>query len=244
MADKQRKRPNPVHVMAYGVHVFTAIGAALGFLALDAALHGETVKCFGWLGVALFVDAADGPMARRLNVSETASRYDGAVLDLVVDFITYVFVPAAILLRPDIMSAPYGLVAGLMITIGSALYFADTRMKTEDYWFRGFPAVWNVVVFYIVVFQPHAFVALAIVAVLTAMMFLPVVFVHPVRVRRWRTLTLTVLLAWCIAAIVALFVEKLAPSLITKAVLGLGALYFIGLGFLRDAPQVVEGEEG
>lgn len=226
----------PVHVMAYGVHVFTALGAALGFLALEAAISGEIVACFGWLGVALFVDAADGPMARRFNVVETASRYDGATLDLVVDFITYVFVPAAILLRPEIMPQPFGLAMGLIITVGSALYFADTQMKTKDWWFLGFPAVWNVVVFYIIVFQPPAWLALFIVIVLTAMMFLPVVFVHPVRVKRWRPLTMAVLFAWSGAAIWAVLVDRLAPGLVPKAVLLAGALYFLGLGFLRDRP--------
>jgi phosphatidylcholine synthase len=233
----KKKAPNPKHVMAYGVHVFTALGAALGFLALEAALSGQIVACFGWLGVALFVDAADGPMARRLNVTETASRYDGATLDLVVDFITYVFVPAAILLRPEILPQPYGLVAGLIITIGSALYFADTKMKTEDWWFLGFPAVWNVVVFYIVVFLPPAWLALTIVVTLTAMMFLPVVFVHPVRVRRWRPMTMVVLATWSLAALFAIVIEKLAPAFWTKAILLAGAVYFLGLGFLRDKPE-------
>lgn len=231
------QRIDPKHVMAYGVHVFTALGAALGFLALEAALSGHIVACFGWLGVALFVDAADGPMARRLNVTETASRYDGATLDLVVDFITYVFVPAAILLRPEIIPQPYGLVAGLIITIGSALYFADTKMKTEDWWFLGFPAVWNVVVFYIVVFLPPAWLALTIVVTLAAMMFLPVVFVHPVRVRRWRPMTILVLVIWCVAALSAIVIEKLAPAFWTKAILLAGAVYFLGLGFLRDKPE-------
>lgn len=231
------QRPSPMHVMAYGVHVFTALGAALGFLALEAALTGNLLACFGWLGVALFVDAADGPMARRLNVVETASRYDGATLDLVVDFITYVFVPAAILLRPEIMPAPLGLTAGLIITIGSALYFADTQMKTHDWWFLGFPAVWNVVVFYIVVFAPPGWLSLGIVVVLAAMMFLPVVFVHPVRVRRWRMLTMLVLVLWSLAAASAIVVEKLAPGLLTKAILLAGAFYFLGLGFLRDLPE-------
>lgn len=230
-------KKGPKHVMAYGVHVFTALGAALGFLALEAALSGQIVACFGWLGVALFVDAADGPMARRLNVTETASRYDGATLDLVVDFITYVFVPAAILLRPEILPQPYGLVAGLIITIGSALYFADTKMKTEDWWFLGFPAVWNVVVFYIVVFLPPAWLALTVVVVLTAMMFLPVVFVHPVRVRRWRPMTMVVLVVWSLAALSAIVIEKLAPAFWTKAILLAGAVYFLGLGFLRDKPE-------
>lgn len=237
MTKLKKKAPNPRHVMAYGVHVFTALGAALGFLALEAALSGHLVACFGWLSVALFVDAADGPMARRLNVTETASRYDGATLDLVVDFITYVFVPAAILLRPEIMPQPYGLIAGLIITIGSALYFADTKMKTEDWWFLGFPAVWNVVVFYLVVFLPPAWLALTIVIVLAAMMFLPVVFVHPVRVKRWRPMTIFVLALWAVAALSAIAIERLTPAFWTKAVLLAGAVYFLGLGFLRDKPE-------
>jgi phosphatidylcholine synthase len=230
------KLPKPIHVMAYGVHVFTALGAALGFLALKAAIDGDITLCFWWLSAALLVDAADGPMARRLNVQETASRYDGVVLDLVVDFITYVFVPAAILLRPEIIETPWGLVAGLMIVIGSALYFADTTMKTHDWWFRGFPAVWNVVVFYIVIFKPPPLLVVAICAVLTAMMFLPVVFVHPVRVKRLRALTMAVLGLWSLASASALL-QQLSPDWLTKAALLGGAVYFLGLGFLRDEPE-------
>jgi phosphatidylcholine synthase len=233
--DQIRKKRKPLHVMAYGVHVFTALGAALGFLAMKAALLGQLSECFWWLAAALVVDAADGPMARKLNVSETASRYDGEVLDLVVDFITYVFVPAAILLRSEVMSDPWGLIAGLIITIGSALYFADTAMKTEDWWFRGFPAVWNLVIFYIVVFQPPTWASFTVIVALAAMMFLPVVFVHPVRVRRWRMATLGVLALWALAAAVTLFSGLIAPAW-AKIVMFAGAVYFIGLGFLRDLP--------
>jgi phosphatidylcholine synthase len=237
LADQKRKiRPKPLHVMAYGVHVFTALGAALGFLAMKAALLGQLTECFWWLAAALVVDAADGPMARKLNVSETASRYDGEVLDLVVDFITYVFVPAAILLRSEVMSDPWGLIAGMIITIGSALYFADTAMKTQDWWFRGFPAVWNVVIFYVVVFQPPTWAGFLIIVVLAAMMFLPVVFVHPVRVRRWRGLTIAVMGAWSLAAAATLLAGLVAPGW-AKIVLLAGAVYFLGLGFLRDLPE-------
>jgi phosphatidylcholine synthase len=175
-------------------------------------------------------------MARKLNVSETASRYDGEVLDLVVDFITYVFVPAAILLRSEVMSDPWGLIAGMIITIGSALYFADTAMKTQDWWFRGFPAVWNVVIFYVVVFQPPTWAGFLIIVVLAAMMFLPVVFVHPVRVRRWRGLTIAVMGAWSLAAAATLLAGLVAPGW-AKIVLLAGAVYFLGLGFLRDLPE-------
>jgi phosphatidylcholine synthase len=219
--------------MAYGVHVFTALGAALGFLALEAVIQGNLTLAFWWLGAALVVDAADGPMARRLNVSETASRYDGATLDLVVDFITYVFVPAAMLFRPEVMGQPWGLAGGLVITLGSALYFADTTMKTDDLWFRGFPAVWNVVVFYIVVFAPPTPVSFAIILALAALMFLPVIFVHPFRVKRWRVVTMLVLLAWAVATLAALR-QNLQPAVWVKAVLVGAMLYFIFLGWLRS----------
>lgn len=235
MTPRFRKAPKPLHVMAYGVHVFTALGAAMGFLALDAVINGELAKAFWWLGAALLVDAVDGPLARRLNVVETASRYDGALLDLVVDFITYVFVPSAMLLRPEVVTQPWGFWAGLIIVLGSALYFADTGMKTVDLWFKGFPAVWNVVVFNIVIFEPPAWFTLLIALVLTALQFLPVVFVHPVRVRRWRIFTLAMLGLWCLAALLAL-VQDLRPDLWIKVVLLSGAIYFLGLGLLRQSP--------
>jgi phosphatidylcholine synthase len=159
------------------------------------------------------------------------------VLDLVVDFVTYVFVPAAILLRSEIIPAPFGMLSGLMITVGSALYFADTAMKTEDWWFRGFPAVWNVIAFYIVIFTPPVLVSFTIIVLLTAAMFLPVIFVHPFRVRRWRPLTLAMLALTCAAALYALFGERLQASLPIKAVLGIGAVYFLALGLLRLLPE-------
>lgn len=219
-------------VLAYGVHVLTALGAALGFLALQAVFAGNLTLAFIWLGVALVVDAVDGPLARRFAVKERAKRYDGAQLDLVVDFVTYVFVPAAMLLRPEVMAQPYGVIAGLVLTLASALYFADTGMKTDDWWFRGFPAVWNIVVFYIVAFAPPAWLALAVILVATALMFLPVVFVHPVRVRRWRGLTMAMLALWGIAAAATLW-QGMAPDIWSKAGLTLAACYFVGLGLAR-----------
>lgn len=218
--------------LAYGVHVLTALGAALGLLALRAAVAGELAQAFAWLGLALVVDAVDGPLARRLSVKTLAARYDGALLDLVVDFVTYVFVPAAMLLRPEVMAEPYGVVAGLVVTLASALYFADTGMKTADWWFRGFPAVWNVVVFYIVAFAPPAWLSLALVLLASALMFLPVVFVHPLRVRRWRGLTLAMLALWAGAAGLTVW-QGMRPEFWTKAALALAACYFVGLGLAR-----------
>jgi phosphatidylcholine synthase len=226
--------------LAYGVHVFTALGAALGLLALQAVIAGDLALAFIWLGAALAVDALDGPLARRLEVAKLARRYDGAQLDLVVDFITYVFVPAAMLLRADVMGQPWGLVAALVVTLTSALYFADTGMKTDDWWFRGFPAVWNIVLFYIVAFAPPVWLALAVIGLATVLMFVPVLFVHPVRVRRWRGATFAVLASWGVAAVVCVW-QGMRPGWVVQAVLLACAAYFVLLGLWR-APVLREGD--
>src|SRR5262249_41517143 len=130
-------------VPAFCVHILTASGAALALLALMAAVHGEWALMFLWLGVALVADAIDGPIARALNVKEVLPRWSGDVLDLVVDFTTYVFVPAYAVASSGLMPGALGLVGGIIIVVTGTLYFADRNMKTTDNFFRGFPAVWN-----------------------------------------------------------------------------------------------------
>src|SRR5690348_17747301 len=126
------------------------MGAALGFAALVAATRGEWGLMFQCLGVALFVDGVDGTIARRLNVAELLPRWSGDVLDLVVDFLTYVFVPAYAIAHAGVLPAPLAVPAGIAIVVTSALYFADRQMKMDDNSFRGFPALWNAVAFYLI----------------------------------------------------------------------------------------------
>ncbi|MET0606906.1 MAG: phosphatidylcholine synthase, partial [Beijerinckiaceae bacterium] len=215
----------------------TATGAALGFLALMAVFAGDLPKAFMWLGVALIVDAIDGPIARRLSVKETAPRYDGAVLDLVVDFITYVFVPASMIFWAQLVPGTLGLIAALAIVAGSALYFADTRMKTDDWWFLGFPAVWNVVVLYLAMFPLPAWLGFFVVMIAVALMFLPFPFVHPFRVTRWRILTTAMLIIWALSAVWSVW-TALQPGRVVEAALIVTAVYFLGLGFMRKIEEV------
>ena len=76
------------------MHIFTALGAGVALLALLEAVREHWAAMFAWLGVALVIDALDGPIARRLDVVRVQPNWSGEVLDLVVDFVTYVFVPA------------------------------------------------------------------------------------------------------------------------------------------------------
>ena len=216
------------------VHAFTASGAALGLAALFLAIEGRFAAMFAWLGAALVVDAVDGWLARRFRVVETAPEIDGAALDLVVDFLTYVVVPLVALWRADLLDPTIEIAVCCGACAASALYFGDRRMKTHDLWFRGFPAIWNVLVFYLLVFRPPPTATLAIVVGAAALMFVPIVFVHPLRVVRLRRVTLAMTGVWGVAAMAALDQELAGASLGVKAALVCAGLYFLAAPLFRN----------
>jgi phosphatidylcholine synthase len=219
----------------FSVHLFTASGGAVAVLALYAAIERNFPVCFAWLGLAFFIDGIDGTLARAAKVKVTAASIDGAILDLVIDFLTYVLVPVVALWRSDLMPTEASFWIGLVVTIASALYFADTRMKTDDFWFRGFPATWNILVLYLFVLRPPWVVSAAILLAAATMMFSPVVFVHPLRVAKLRRLTIAMTVAWFAFAAAAI-VEKLSPSGWVVGGLAVTAVYFLALPLLRHSP--------
>lgn len=165
-------------------------------LALLEAAQQDWAMMTIWLTVAFVVDGIDGPLARRYAVTENAPIIDGVLLDLIVDFLTYVMIPAYALYGSGLLPGWSGWIVVLLIPFASALYFSDTRMKTEDKSFRGFPACWNMVALALLVIVPPWEVILGLVVVLCVAQFLNLKFVHPVRTARWRWLTLPVALLW------------------------------------------------
>jgi len=186
---------------AFSVHVFTALGAGIALLALLEAVREHWAAMFGWLGVALIIDAVDGPIARQLNVVRVLPNWSGDVLDLVVDFVTYVFVPAYAITASGLLLPLAAPLLGIGIAVTGALYFADRRMKSPDNHFRGFPGLWNVAAFYLFLLHPSPALASLAVIVLIAATFLPFHVVHPVRVRRLRWLTLSLIAIWAVLVI-------------------------------------------
>ena len=184
------------HTKALIVHLLTATGAVFAMLAMLAAVEGEWSLMFLWLVVAFAVDGIDGPLARRYRVKEMASEFDGVLLDLIIDYLTYVFIPAFALFKSGLFEGWTGWIAIIVITFASAMYFADTRMKTRDNSFSGFPGCWNMVAIVVFATQPNFWVILALVVVLSATMFLPLKFIHPVRTERWRKVSLPMAFAW------------------------------------------------
>ena len=217
------------------VHVLTAAGAACALLALIAAAAGQWAIMFAWLGLALIVDAADGPLARRLDVARTLPRWSGEALDLVVDFTTYVFVPAYAIVTGGVLPPWSAALAGVCIVVSGALYFADRAMKTPDNYFRGFPALWNIAAFYLLLVRPGPVLAAACVAALAVLTFVPFPFIHPLRVRRYRAFNVAVLVLWAVLAIGALARDLMPPAWVTVA-LCLIAAYVVCAGLFRTRP--------
>jgi phosphatidylcholine synthase len=188
---------------------------------------------FVWLGLALVIDGVDGTFARRLRVAELLPRWSGETLDFVVDFATYVFVPAYAIAASGLLPSSVALALGLIVTVTGALYFADRRMKTSDSYFRGFPALWNVVAFYLLLLKPAPWLGAIAIAVLTAATFAPIHFVHPIRVPRWRLVNLAALVLWAALAVLAL-AQNLDPPSWVAAALAAIAVYFVIVGLLRQ----------
>jgi phosphatidylcholine synthase len=217
------------YTRAFAVHVLTAAGAGLALVALLAAVRGAFDVMFLCLGIALIVDGIDGTIARALKVAEVLPRWSGEVLDLVVDFVTYVFVPAYAIAAGGLLPEGLGAPAGIVIVMTGAIYFADRRMKTADHYFRCFPTLWNVVAFYLFVLKLPPWLAAGLVALLAVLTFMPFKFLHPFRVARLRFVTMGALVLWSLLAAYALL-RSLEPGAFVAGGLVILAVYFLGVG--------------
>lgn len=211
---------------AFSVHIFTALGAGVALVAMMAAVHGQWAAMFGWLGVALVIDGLDGPMARHLDVIRVLPDWSGDALDFVVDFLTYVFVPAYAIASSGLLLPWVDLVLGAAIVVTSALYFADKRMKTSDNHFRGFPALWNGAAFYLFLLKPSPLVASLAVAALIVLTFVPFRVIHPVRVKRWRALNFALIALWGVLAVITVMQDFVVTLPVTIALCAI-AIYIV-----------------
>jgi phosphatidylcholine synthase len=221
---------------AYSVHLFTATGAVFSMLAMLAAVDAEWSLMFLWLVVAFIVDGIDGPLARRYHVKSKAPIIDGVLLDLIIDYLTYVFIPAFALFNSGLLPGWTGWIAIIVITFASVLYFADTRMKTADYSFSGFPACWNMVAVVVFATQPDFWVILGLVVVLAVTMFRQVKFVHPVRTARWRGVTLPVAIAWTFLAGWSAWADFQQPQLVTWGLI-VTSVYLLAVGAIQQLTE-------
>ena len=224
---------------AWAVHAFTTSGVVLGFLAMVATLEGDTTGAFLWLGLALFVDGIDGTLARRVRTSEVIPTFDGSTLDHIVDYFTYVIIPALMVWTFGMVPSGYETPAAAMMLAVSCYTFADLKAKTHDYYFVGFPALWNLVVLYFHILQSNPWTNLAVLVVCALLTFIPIKFVHPIRVRKWRTITLPVTIVWAATSCRLLAINPDVKAAYTASPLVFwlwcgASLYFMGISLWRS----------
>lgn len=226
---------------AFLIHLLTASGAVLAMLALLAAAKEQWSTMYIWLVVALIVDGIDGPLARKVDVAKNAPQWDGYLLDLIIDYLTYVFIPAYALFVSGLFPGWSGWFCVGLIVFTSALYFADTRMKTDDNSFSGFPGCWNMVVLVFFAIEPSWIVMTLIVILLSVLQFFAVKFVHPIRTQRWRTLTLPIAVIWIVAAAVVAWYDFASVPGAVIAVLSLSSIYLLVIGAVQQVLPPARG---
>jgi phosphatidylcholine synthase len=219
---------------AWLVHLFTASGVVLAFLALEATWRGEWRLALLWLLAALAVDGIDGTLARWARVREHVPRIDGEAFDLIVDYLNYVFVPALFIVRAGLVPEALALPLAAAVLLSSVYVFVRRDMKTPDNYFRGFPALWNVVALYLFVAQPGTAAGAVVVALLAILSFAPIRFVHPFRVSDYQPWLQVLAFVWAVATL-ALLWPGWSPDVarLSLYVSYASAAALLGMGLIR-----------
>ena len=187
-----------VPILPWVAHLYTATGAVIALLATGVTFAHNFRAAFIYLVVATFVDATDGVLARALRVKEFLPNYDGARLDDIVDYLTYVFVPVLIVWQADLVPVAFPVCAAMLISSAYGFGQANAKVKTGDHFFTGFPSYWNIVVVYLYVWQLDPTVNAVVLLVLAVLVFVPVRYVYPSRTKTLKVPTLVLGTIWAV----------------------------------------------
>jgi phosphatidylcholine synthase len=213
---------------AWAVHLYTALGAVAGLLALEYVARDDFRAAFTMMAVAVVIDSSDGPLARRLRVRERIPVLDGALLDNVVDYLNYVAAPVFLMLRARLIPPGMGglLLAGFVM-VASAYGFCRVDAKTEDNYFRGFPSYWNLVALYLFCLGLPPGVNEALLVALAVMVFVPIKYIYPNRTELMRPLTLALAAIWAVATVAMLPMLPAHNPILLYTSLGFVVYYFV-----------------
>jgi phosphatidylcholine synthase len=213
---------------AWSAHLVTATGSLWGLLTLLAVTNGAWIAAFAWMGMAIVVDSFDGFLARRVRVKEVLPEFDGALLDNMLDFLNYVFVPAFLLSQTQLLPESVNLLGAMLILLASSYQFCQSDAKTDDNYFKGFPSYWNIMVFYLFILDLEPWVNFAVVAVLAVLVFVPVKYIYPSRTTFFPKLNYFATGLWAVAnTIILITYPNHAPWLVWVSLLF--ALYYTGM---------------
>jgi len=232
------KKINKDKIAAWAVHGFTASGAVLGFLAIISIFNNDLIGAFLWLGLALLIDGLDGSLARKIGVTDKTPNIDGSALDLVIDYLNYVIIPALMIYWFQFVPPGWEIYIPAGIVAVSLYTFANINMKTSDYYFSGWPALWNILVLYFYILGTNLWINLIVIIILYILTFVPIKFVHPLRVKDLRNYTIFATVLWSASTLklvtanpnINLFLEEK----IVMAIWILCSIYFASLCFTKS----------
>jgi phosphatidylcholine synthase len=204
--DQQSASVAPLHIAAaWGVHALTASGAIAGLLAILAIADYRWLDAFAWMGLTVLIDGVDGSLARVVGVKRILPGFDGALLDNVVDYFTYVLVPAFFVCEAEIIQENGRLPVAAAMILSSAYQFCQVDAKTADHYFKGWPSYWNIAIFYLFVLELDPLLNLVFVLGCVVLVFIPIRYLYPSRIERFRLMYLLVTFAWAVSLIVIWF---------------------------------------
>lgn len=212
MVDDSASSGRGARLRAWGLHCYTACSALLALLALQASVERRFAAAFAWLALAMLIDCTDGTLARRWRVKHVLPQFDGAKLDDIMDYLTYVLVPVALMLWAALLPAGgLGIAVAALPLLASGYGFCQTEAKTPDHFFTGFPSYWNVIALYLYVFQWPVVVNAAVLLVFSALVFVPIRYLYPSRMTTARRPTYALGALWG-GAVFALLYQFPHPS--------------------------------
>ena len=222
--------------LSYLVHLFTTSGVLLSFFALVASIEQNLELVFFYLALALFIDGIDGSLARMVDVKRHTPHINGENLDNIIDYLNYVFVPVFVIYWLDFVPADLEIISAFIILAVSCYTFANSNIKTSDFYFSGFPALWNIVILYFYILDTDPFINFLTICFLAIFTFIPIKYLHPFRVKKFRQLSLSILAVWMITTVIILYFKELNENLLKTAftLWVISNIYFIILTLIRS----------
>ena len=186
--------------LAWSVHLLTCSGLIAGFLALICVFKNDETSAFLFLGLALLIDAVDGTLARKFKVSIFVKNIDGKMLDSVIDFFNYIIIPSVMIYWFKFVPSPFEIIIPSIILIVSAISYSNNNLMTSDNFYKGFPCIWNILLFYLYLFDLSQVYNLFLVSACILLKFIPIKFIHPLRVNKYRRYSAVFMVLWFISS--------------------------------------------
>ena len=188
-------------LLGWSVHLFTCSGLIAGFFALISIFKNDGTSAFLFLGLALLIDAFDGALARKFKVSIFVKNIDGKMLDSVIDFFNYIIIPCVIIYWFKFVPTPFEIIIPLIILIISAISYSNNNLMTSDNFYKGFPCIWNILLFYLYLFDLSETYNLFVISACILLKFIPMKFIHPLKVNKYRKYSAIFMVLWFISSL-------------------------------------------